>query len=129
MHTFKVTASIAGLLAVIIAAGLCTVSFLRSSSEKLENHITVMESNIASGHWEKAGEELSSLEQLWDRTQKKWTVLLDHSEIDSIDTSLSRLSNFIASKSQPLSLGETAVLRQYIRHIPEKESFTLKNVF
>ena len=127
-HTLKIVISLAVLLAVIIAISVSTVSTLNAASKELDEHLSRIESSISANNWDKATQELSYIQGTWSKTEKTWAMLLDHFEIDNIDTTLSRLSKFIEAKSTPLSLGELAALRQYIEHIPEKESLKLKNI-
>jgi len=61
--------------------------------------------------------------------EKAWTVFLDHEEIDNIDTSLVRISKYIETKNTSMAMSEIAVLRQFVKHIPENESLSLKNIF
>ncbi|MCX7709940.1 MAG: DUF4363 family protein [Clostridia bacterium] len=129
MHSVKVLSSVAIIIAMILGISFFTMRTLRITSEELDSHIIKVEDSIKAGDWEKAKEELKNVEDSWSRTEKTWTKLLDHFEIDNIDTTLIRLSRFIDSNDKPLALGEAAALKQYVNHIPEKESLLLKNIF
>lgn len=129
MHTKKIIGSLAVLLALIIGAGIYSTMTLRSTAKKLEVHVSQVEDAAAKGDWDKAKNVLSAADKDWDRTKGTWTVLLDHFEIDNIDTTMSRLTSFVEAKSTPLALGESAVLKQYIKHIPDNEIINLRNIF
>ena len=58
----------------------------------------------------------------WPETEKKWSILLDHSDIDAISTSISRLSVYIDAKDSTLALAEIASLKQLLKTIPDRGS-------
>ena len=127
-HPLKIIISITVLMAIIISISVYSFRTLSSSSEKLDGEVALVEKCVKGGDWQKAESNLSSVKSQWDRTKKVWTMLLDHFEIDNIENTMSKLSKFIETRNMPLSLSETASLRQYIRHIPESQSFEIKNI-
>ncbi|MCX8129125.1 MAG: DUF4363 family protein [Clostridia bacterium] len=129
MHTLKITIILAILVALILSIGLFTHNILSSTADRLGKHIAQIENNTIQGNWTKAEEQLSAAKNEWSGTGDQWAMLIDHIEIDNIDTSLSKMEKYIFSKNAPLALAEAATLKQYIEHIPEKESFRLKNIF
>lgn len=128
MKTLKVFSSLIILLALIIGTGIYSSRTLASSSQRLEKHISQIEENAANGSWNKAKENLSYFEEEWSKTEKTWAILLDHVEMDNIDESVSKVAKFIETKDTSLTLGEVSTLKQYVKHIPEKESFNIKNI-
>lgn len=126
--TIKVVTSIVILLLMVIGIGAYSLKILKSTSKKIENHINQVETYVKASEWEKVKGELSGIEKEWAGTEKVWAILLDHIEIDNIDTTLSRMTNYVELQEKTLTLNEAATLKQYIKHIPEKEAFTLKNI-
>lgn len=129
MHSFKIVSAIALLLIVLVGAGIYTQSTLSSTAQHLESQIAEVERNTIAEDWDKAGNSLERVEKDWGKTEKTWTTLIDHTEIDNIDYTLSKLSKYVETESKSLALAEIAALKKYIQHIPEKESFLLKNIF
>ena len=128
-HSFKITLSIVVLIGLIFAFGIYSLHTLTTSSNKIIHQIDAVEAHTKSGNWDQARASLTSVKQDWESTSKTWTVLLDHIEIDNIDTSLARMEKFIDTKDASQALAESATLRQYVGHIPEIESVKLKNIF
>ncbi|MCX7923180.1 MAG: DUF4363 family protein [Clostridia bacterium] len=128
-HSFRVISSLVILLALIVGASIYTTSALANSSKNIEDQISQIETDIKANNWENANKKLSEIESNWSRTEQTWAMLLDHIEIDNIDIALSRMSKYIEVKDMNLALAEAATLKKYIGHIPEKESFGLKNIF
>lgn len=128
MHTFKILSTVTVLTAIVIGFCLYTLNTLESTSEILDDHINKIQSSLEVKDWDKAAEEMSKFEEKWSSTNITWAMLLDHLEIDNIDTSFTRLSKFIEARNLPLAMGEAAVLKQYVQHIPEKEGLRWQNI-
>jgi hypothetical protein len=129
MTPLKILIGLVLLLTLIFGVALYTNRTLARSADKMEKHITSIEKNVRSKKWDKVRLEMSTVQKTWSGTEKVWTLLLDHIEIDNIGNSLAKMTNYIKAKDKNLTLGETASLRKFIRHIPDKEGFKLKNIF
>lgn len=117
------------LVLLILGAGILVLGALDQSSKRLESHISLMENRMQSGDWKGAKESLQILESDWSKIKGTWAMLIDHIEIDNIDTSLSRAKQYIETQQYSLALAEASVLKQFVRHIPKKEGFNLENIF
>jgi|LSQX01.1.fsa_nt_gb DNA-directed RNA polymerase specialized sigma subunit len=129
MQTVKALSLLVALLALIIGSGIFANRVLSSNAETLEKQINEIEEHTKNEDWDSALQSLHTINKEWPETSKMWTLLLDHVEIDNIDETIKRMSKYIETQNVPLALGEIAVLKQYIKHIPEKEKFSIKNVF
>jgi len=125
----KVLLAIIILTLCIIGAGIYTNYTLANDSTELEKHITIIQDNIKNENWEDAMNELIKFKEYWSKKQDIWAILQNHFEIDNINTSLARLTDYIATKSLPLALSESSVLMEYIQHIPKNIAITLGNIF
>ena len=128
-HTYKMIIAIVLLAVAIGAVSIYSFYMLNSSSSKMEKDILAIENSIRKKNWDSAGDNLEKMQKSWSKTKKMWAVMLDHAEIDNIDITLSKLSSYIEMKDLALALAETASLKQYIKHIPEKESANISNIF
>ncbi len=125
----KAVIFIAAILIIIVASSILTGIYLQSSSQKITYYIEDIEKNTKDKDWEKAEKTLSALESYWSKTKSRWSMLIDHHEIDNIDTSLAKMSAFIEQREQMLALAELSTLKQMVRHIPKKEAPGLENIF
>jgi len=120
---------VAFLLIIVILAGSVTLHYLVSSSNKLEISVKAASKSVGSNQWDTAIKQLDSFEYTWEKTKFGWAILLDHFEIDNIDNSFTKSKKYVESKDSSSALAELEALRHYILHIPEKESFTIENIF
>lgn len=129
MHTFKTIIFILFLIAIILGMNLYTIHTLENSSDTLEAHINPIEASLKKQDWTGAQNEFELLRKQWQRIEKAWTILVDHFEIDNIDISIRQVGAYIDGKEETDALAEMTALRQYIRHLPQKEYLKLKNIF
>ncbi len=115
--------------AAVVSAGLWTNHLLASSSVELLHHIDRVAGDINKNKWEDALDKAGELDRIWKKKAGWWPALLDHQEMDSIESATARLKEYVASRDAALSRGQLAELRLMIKRIPEKESITLKNIF
>jgi hypothetical protein len=127
-HTAKILTLLFLLTAFIIAFSLFTQHLLRSDSDKLTATIDAVEKRVHDGAWDEAVASLEDTKKIWSGVKATWSALIDHQEIDSIDVTLSRLEMSVKAKEPSDSLSETAALRIYIGHIPQKEGLKLENL-
>ncbi len=120
--------SICGLIIFIILSSL--VQFrIQDNSKRFDKEIAKIEDNLVKKNWQKTYTKLYVLKTKWEKTKPLWAMLLHHQEIDSIDQSLIRSLRAIKSKNFTQSQIELGSLQHYIQHIPEREKFSLVNVF
>ncbi|MDP4094120.1 MAG: DUF4363 family protein [Bacillota bacterium] len=128
MHTLKTISAVVLIIGIIVAAGIISNNAFSSVSDKLDTHITKIDEAATKENWSTAEESLNKMQVDWSKNEKFWAILVDHMEIDNIESTMSRLSKFIKSRDKSLTLGESALLHLYVKHIPQKESFNISNI-
>lgn len=127
--TAQVIIAITVILILIIGISFFAKTILTESSRRLVNYIERIESSAKSDNWEETEQAIAEIENDWSRTQKVWAMLIDHMEIDNINTTMSRMIRFLKLREKSMALSEASVLRQFIEHIPEKIEFNFENIF
>lgn len=127
-HSVKVVTAIAALTVFIVGISLVALKVLDKTSTELVESISGVESGTASNNWKDAEKYLEQVRSKWSRTSATWSMLIDHQEIDNIEVTLSRMEKFISSRDAASALAETAALKNYVKHIPTRESLNLKNI-
>ncbi len=116
------------IFAAIVSLGFWTNHQLQASAGEMLQNIEKITIGIEKKHWGEAYEQTIELEKVWDKEAKWWPTVLDHQEIDNIEFSMARAREYVAAKNAPLSLGQFSELALMIKHIPEKETISLKNI-
>ena len=117
------------LTALIVAGGALTLYALSSESQRLDESLSALESEIENQNWDAALKKLEEFHTKWDKTSSLWTMLIDHYEIDNIELVLSKLVSYVKTQDKNEALSQMSSLKTLIKHIPEKESFNFKNIF
>lgn len=122
----------------IIIIGVTTILFiifalyinlyLEKTSGEITKHIANIESYSKTGNWPSVKNELLLSDAYWSKTQDKWAMLIEHEEIDKIDSSFSKISKYIEEKNTNDLLAENSNLKLLIEHIPEMYKLNIKNV-
>ena len=122
---------IAVMILAILMIGSCIYagSRLSGSSSELTAILEKLENDILSSDWESAEKNSRDFEEKWSGTKGFWAALTDHSEIDNIEHTFSRLKKFVQTKDTSLALAEVSVLNKFISHIPDNQRITLENIF
>lgn len=115
-------------LLIFIVIGISSNNYLLSSAKEISSDIDNMEVYSKQNDWYNTTNELVSLKDIWNKNKKIWAILIDHFEIDDIDSSIAKTSKYIETKNISDTLGESSNLKLLIEHIPETHLLNLKNI-
>lgn len=117
------------IFANIITFGFWTNHLLQSTAGEMLQNIELIEQSLEKNQWDDARAKTGELEKIWGEKASWWPAVLDHQEIDNIEFSMAKTKEYIATENASLSRGLLSELKLMIRHIPEKESLKLINIF
>lgn len=116
------------IFAAVVSLGFWTNHLLQASAKELLQNIEQIEQGLEKNQWDKAYAQTAELEKVWDKKSKWWPTVLDHQEIDNIEFSMAKVKEYVATKNTALSWGQLSELKLMIKHIPEKEAISIKNI-
>ncbi|ACV62651.1 hypothetical protein Dtox_1798 [Desulfofarcimen acetoxidans DSM 771] len=116
------------ILLALAATGIRVNHHLAATAGEMDVKFTHIEQAIKQNNWSKAREQVDSTKKEWEKNKTWWAVVIDHQEIDKIEIALARIKSYIEVKNTGLSLGELAMLRQSVEHIPIKEAVSIENI-
>lgn len=114
---------------LIIISGILSLSTYKQSSKEISTMVKNTSAYVQSNDWSSAKSQIEKIDKKWGQIEKKWTMLIDHLEIDQIEISLKKSQKYIETKNSSDSLAELANLQFMVEHIYDKESFKLENIF
>ncbi len=120
--------SIALVLSLLIGSGFWINHSLQVATKGLVQKIDQVAVNIKRGDWDAAQNQTGKLEQAWEQDARWWPVFLDHQEMDNIEFSLAKATEYVASENNSLAQGQLSELKLMIGHIPRKEKVNLENI-
>ena len=127
----KETIIIITILVIIIGGDILENKYLKNSSQYLIEQLNNLKDKIKdeSHNFKELKKEANKIYKEWKKTDGKWAMLILHSELDLIETSLIKMKTQITENNLDIALEELETSIFLINHISEKERFCLKNVF
>lgn len=117
------------IVGIIAAGGLLAQRCLDRSAGGLAADLQRVQQEIGRGDWDGAKSAFAALGDRWDGVRRNWALLTDHQELDSLELRLVRLREFIEARDEVNARVEAAEAMSLIRHIPERERLTWRNIF
>ncbi|MDF2531743.1 MAG: hypothetical protein K0R80_2385 [Clostridia bacterium] len=115
-------------LIAIITGSLMSIHYISNQSEALQKQLVDLEKHIDIEEWNQAAALYKSIKQKWVSIDHKWSMLIDHYEIDYINMDLGELEAYINARDKTNALAKISSLQLLVKHIPEKEYPSLKNI-
>jgi len=120
--------SLIGIFVVVILS-IFIQKYLEKSSEILVEKIDELMEVVEDDKINESIEIRENVQEKWDDTKNKWAALIDHEEIDNIEETMHRIEMLIGDPEEEVELlSELNRLSFYLKHIPEREKFSLENI-
>lgn len=116
-------------IVLVVSSGLWAQGYLERTAERLGAQIEPLLEATYGEQWVEVGERLAVLQQQWAPIRKNWALVVVHVEIDQIERSLARVSQYINAQDRPGVLAELGELKILFKHVPERERLTWRNLF
>lgn len=122
------------LIIVIIFTGDFVVqSHLETTSSnmvaKLENLKEKVMETKETDNKKQTEELLKEVEDEWNKTNKTWSVIVVHEELDSIEEALVKAKSSLTEGEIEDGLEEIETALFFIEHVREREKVLIKNIF
>lgn len=126
-HAVPLTVALISLFILLLGWG--NYLFLKIGAEHLVLAVEKIQTSVEAEDWDMANSLLSQTESAWQKTRVYWPIMVHHAEMDRIEECINRLKSFLVYEKKADALAEIYQLIYSIKHIPEKEAFTLQNIF
>lgn len=124
----RVLAAASLIMLILVGLGTFNFYYFDRTANNLSDGMNQLEQKVKQGEWAAADKLIGQFKSSWGNISNKWTILIDHQEIDEINTSVSRIDKYIETKDLPSFMAELAELRLLIEHVPAKEALNIKNI-
>jgi hypothetical protein len=104
-------------------------NYIVKTTDYLISEIKIIESNLDQNQWQNANDRVNKLVDSWEKIEKKWTLIINHHEIDSITISLKSVDEYIETRNRTDAQTYISILKHYIGHIPKMEELSWENIF
>ncbi|MGE5604951.1 MAG: DUF4363 family protein [Bacteroidota bacterium] len=118
-----------GCLISFIVGGYLIQSMLDRTAAQLNQELGEVELKLNAGDWDQSLLKLKTVRKNWEKVKPYWAILTNHKEMDLIEEALIKTIRAALCKSYNDAMINLGSLRDSIKHIPERERFSLVNVF
>lgn len=121
------------ILALVIATAMVGGSMLYtreldSISQEALGYSARIQAAIAEDDFAGAKESVNALEQYVTEKRIPLSMILDHTALDKIESSIAELSGFVAGEMKTDALAQNNVLEVLFRHLPQNYKVRLENI-
>lgn len=113
---------------MVVGTGVWINYSLHEASGRLAGKVQMVSADIRQDNWPAARRDSDQMKALWKKDARWWPVVLDHQEIDNIEFSIARTTEYVKNQDQALAQGQLSELKLMVEHIPRKEAINLENI-
>ncbi len=124
----KVIIYISIVIIAFFAFAAWTQSILTHTAQDIAKHLDIIEEFVSRDDWQMASREMIVVQDKWNKIKKRWQMLIDHQEIDNIESTLVRVQSWVDLQGKDDCLTELATLKLFFLHIPEREALRITNI-
>lgn len=124
----RIVISVAALVLVIIISTIGVLS-LNSSCKNLAENLDEVKQAAIDRDKEKSIELTQKVTEIWEKEEKKVSLLVDHREIDEIEQTIKSLSVYARQDNMEKLEEKSSIAAERVRHIRDKERMSPENIF
>lgn len=114
----------------VIIGTIYTQNLLGENTDVLLKELGKLETNINENmQKEEIDKNANDIYQKWREVSEKWSIIVDHQEIDLIEKALLAVKSTIETEEYNRSIQKIQESIYLIGHIKEKEELNIKNIF
>lgn len=118
------------IIVVIIALDFFVQGYIKDSAEEM----TIKLSNLKQEVWDKEENTINEIDtkevrQTWEDRYKILASVIEHDELEKVEKNLTGLYSALESKEKSEAVSELDESMFILRHIKDKYSFKIENVF
>ena len=114
----------------VIIGTIYTQNLLGENTDVLLKKLGKLETNINENmQKEEIDKNANDIYQKWREVSEKWSIIVDHQEIDLIEKALLAVKSTIETEEYNRSIQKIQESIYLIAHIKEKEELNIKNIF
>ena len=117
------------ILLLIITLALTLYYLTNEFYADLQNAINSVGAAVEAENWELVDEELEELEQLWHKSERMWSPIMDHKEVNQVDESITRLTGYAVVENRDDMLVEIVTTRRALSRLKDNESPGISSIF
>lgn len=113
----------------IFSLDMFTQGYTNRAVEEISKKIEELEQNITREDKEIVDAQLNNINHRWEMMHKKLAYYIEHNEIEKVDTAFVNMESYIKSEEYASAKAQLEEGKFILKHIKQKYSFNLQNIF
>ena len=114
---------------LIITMIVITCVYTNNVTDKMLQSLYKNENQVSKNNWQTAKYEGENIENIWRNNRKFMVVLFNHTVIEKVDTSISKLKNAIKMQKKEDFFYESKNFELLLKSLVEQQEISVGNVF
>lgn len=116
---------------LILFGNNVTQNYTKDSIEELSNNLSQLKEKLLSKNTQK--EELKNnindIYEQWEEKHNKLAYFIEHDELEKVETNLTSIKSYIESEEDKDAINQLDISIFILKHLEDKYSFNLQNIF
>ena len=117
------------IIITIFSFNIITQKYTKKVTNNITHLLEDIETSIKDENIANIDNAVNNLENDWNSYHKKLAYYIEHDELEKVDNAIIAMKSFIKTKQYPDAIAELEEARFVLKHIQEKNSLNLENIF
>ncbi len=117
------------IIIAIIALDLITNNFTEATVTIFEQDLKQLRISLENEDELKTVNEINTIKEKWKVKYDKLAFYIEHDELEKVGTEFTKLSSYIDTKEYEEAISELDTVDFILKHIKDKEKFSIQSVF
>ena len=113
---------------ILVTTIFISVNYLNKTCEKIEANSNTLEDLINAEQWEEADDLSNQTLIQWKKYALIIPIFANHSELDTLNVEMLRLTQYTKCQSKDDALASTHVIKFFLNNVKELQKVTLQNI-
>ena len=126
----EIIISIVIIICILIGNGI-TQNYTKHATEYTSRELSSLKEVIIANNEnnEELKNKIDKIHEEWDEKYEKLAYYIEHNELEKIESGLTLVRSYIETEEYPESIGKVDETIYLLRHLEDKNKFSLKNIF
>ncbi|MDD4689733.1 MAG: DUF4363 family protein [Eubacteriales bacterium] len=117
------------LLGIIALLIIIPHQYIKTSVEKMNTHLDLLDKEIQTDNWAKAEKLFNNATKEWDKCSPKFEMVIEHEEVDGVERTLRQLRFYVKEKESAEARAILGELDFLVNHLKTSDRLSLENIF
>ena len=121
------------IIIIVVVGNIVTQNYTNYSVKKATSELEKLKQELSTEtekiNWNEVENKFANMQKEWRKDFEKLAYYTEHDELEKVDTNLTGLRSYIETKEEIEAINELEKSVFILKHIEDKYSFNLQNIF